>query len=114
MCGPRFEKLCGPADIFFGYRTPAVINIRDKRLGISFLIVEILILLYVILYSVILLQSHRERGVISGVSKLSLRSPQDVNLRRPPELQYYCLGSNETTLQALSPSSPWYQVPRIW
>lgn len=71
------EPLTGNLDEFFAYRTNRTVAIRDRRLGISLLLLQLSIAGYVLVYQVILGQSYLAASDLVGSVRLQMLAPSD-------------------------------------
>lgn len=94
-CFSRQARQIGDPDLTFGYSTPAFVKIRDRRLGLLYYTLLILIALYIVVYQVIIQQGYRKEGVIFGTARLQLREPSQ-SFRVPDGSVPYCSGVNVT------------------
>ena len=76
----RLKFLCissSNLDEFFAYRTNRTVAIRDRRLGISLLLLQLSIAGYVLVYQVILGQSYLAASDLVGSVRLQMLAPSD-------------------------------------
>jgi hypothetical protein len=62
-------------DDMFAYTTGRKLSVRDRRLGLLFLVSQLAIAGYVVVYSIILKQGYMRTGSIQGVVRLQLKRP---------------------------------------
>ena len=69
------EPYIGEIDTFFAYRTARTVAIRDRRLGLSLLFLQLSIAGYVIIYQIILQQSYLAPSDLVGSVRLQMLAP---------------------------------------
>ena len=74
-------------DNVFAYKTPKVVRIRDRRLGIARILITIAIFVYVVIYEAILQQGYLLKEVPQGAVITNIRRPTDAAI---PSMPSYC------------------------
>eukprot|EP01060_Flectonema_neradi_P005899 TRINITY_DN13957_c0_g1_i1.p1 TRINITY_DN13957_c0_g1~~TRINITY_DN13957_c0_g1_i1.p1 ORF type:complete len:491 (+),score=81.14 TRINITY_DN13957_c0_g1_i1:73-1545(+) len=74
---PSCPKRCLDLDDLFAYRTPRTVLIRDRKLGLSRIILALALFLYIVVYEVIMKKGYLEKELPVGWSKISFRPGND-------------------------------------
>jgi hypothetical protein len=86
------ENYVGDLDVFFAYRTARTVAIRDRRLGLTLLVLQLIIAGYVILYQVVLSQNYMSPSDLVGSVRLQMQSPKDARFKWVNGAAPYCAG----------------------
>jgi len=72
----RAESICGiHTDDLFAYETQKVVRIRDRRLGVLYYTLTVLIAAYVLGYQILYRNEHFERRDVFGTPRVTLQQP---------------------------------------
>lgn len=74
-CCARVEEKLGDFDTVFSYTTPRMVMIKDRRLGLMMLFVQVAVFLYVIVYQILILQAYKRPGAVAGSVRMRLQAP---------------------------------------
>ena len=99
-------------NIALGYETPAVVKIKDYRLGLLFLGFQLVILGYVIIYQLVFQQSARVEGIISGSARIRVEAPPLI-YRTPEGILPYCLNTTAAKISAAAAISTRYRADYV-
>lgn len=87
------ESMSGDLDNLLPYRTPRTVKIRDCRLGVGLLALQLGILGYVVGYQLAYNQQYKVEGDVIATSRMSLQRP-DAAYRWADGSAPYCVGGN--------------------
>ena len=79
-------------DVFFAYRTARTVAIRDRRLGLTLLALQLIIASYVIVYQVILSQNYMSPSDLVGSVRLQMQAPKLPQFKWYNGAAPYCAG----------------------
>lgn len=65
----------GHLDDLFAYETQKIVRIRDRRLGLTYLALVVLILLYVVVFQILYLNEHFVRKDVFGTARMTIQQP---------------------------------------
>ena len=76
------ETFCGKdSDEVFAYNTPAVVRIKDRKLGLAKITFQLIAFIYIVIYNVFYNHGWAKRMQPSGVVRLSPLQPKRNNHR---------------------------------
>ena len=71
------ETFCGKdSDEVFGYNTPAIVRIKDRKLGLTKLFFQIIAFIWIVIYNIIWNKGWAKTGLHSGVVRLAPLQPK--------------------------------------
>ncbi len=85
-----FKELFGDPDDVFAYATARTVNIRDRRLGLTYLFLQTCVLVYVVGIQIIYFQGYKLVDTTSALSRVTLRQPAAAY--RSPRAAPFCAG----------------------
>jgi len=79
-------------DDTFAYTTLRTVRIRDRKLGLTMIALQVVIFVYVVLYAVLFQQQYKQMGLVTGTVRLQLLEPQSDGFRWPDQQAPFCNG----------------------
>jgi hypothetical protein len=92
--GAACARISAGADDLFAYHTTRTLRIRDKRIGLTFIFIQLVILGYVT-YQLLYEKQYLKLSPVVGITRLQVLRPS-LEYRWPDQAAPYCLGSTNT------------------